>query len=240
MISKSSKIHPSAKIGQNVTIGEYCYIGPNAIIADHSIMGNHNYIEAYAQIGEHSQIGHHNILAHHCKIGSHNSLEHFNHIGSEGFGYAQNTQFISSFIPQLGNVQLGKNIQMGSRNCIDRAAFFSTQLADQGRITNHCHIAHNCKIDTNFFIGHCFVVAGSTEISKNFTAESDGAVGGHTKVISDITLKLRAIINSSNKHSGELGGFPAIPIDIYNDNMQIILQLNAIEDEIKELFNHAN
>lgn len=235
MIAETCKIHSTAKISPDAEIGDFCVIGANVVIEPKVKIGNHNHIDSFSKIGRDTQIGHHNVLAHHTIIGENCRLEHFNHLGSDGFGYAQSKSYQSRLIPQRGNVVLENNIHMGSRNCIDRAAFFSTLLKSNGKLTNHCHIAHNCIIESNFFVGHCFVLAGSTHIQKNFIAVSDNAVGGHSEVVENVTLTTKSIINSNQKISGVLGGFPAIPIEVHTDNMQILLELNSLLQNIHEV-----
>ena len=149
VISTKAIIHPTAKIGTNVSVGantiieEYCQIGDNTII------GCNNVIHTRTRIGEN------------VKIGSNNT------IGGVGFGYEMNELGQYQFIQHIGNVIIKNYVEIGNNTCIDRAVLGSTKIENNVKIDNLVHIAHGVQIDENSLIIANSMIAGSALIGKN-------------------------------------------------------------------------
>lgn len=148
-ISPTARIHESAKIGKNVFVGDYVVIEENC------------------EIGDESEIGHHTVLHARTKVGSKSILGCHNTIGGAGFGYEMNEDLKAyEFIPHLGNVVIGNQVEIGNSTCIDRGVLGSTVLEDHVKVDNLVHIAHNVLIKRGSLIIANAMISGSCVIEE--------------------------------------------------------------------------
>jgi len=148
-IGKYSVIHPTAKIGKGVFIGNGCTIGRNVMIGDYSEIRNNVVIADGVTIGKH------------CLIRS-NAV-----IGEEGFGFANEKDGVPIRVPHLGSVEIGDYVEIGNFTAIARGTIKNTIIHSHVKIDNLVHIAHNCIIGKNTLIIACAEVSGSCDVGKN-------------------------------------------------------------------------
>ena len=139
-------------IGENVVIGENVKIYPNSYIGDNTIIGDNCIIFSGVKIYSESEIGNY------CKI--HSGCI----IGSDGFGFAPNEKGEYKAIPQIGNVIIEDNVDIGSATTIDRATLGSTIIRKGVKLDNQIQIAHNVEVGENTVIAAQTGIAGSTKI----------------------------------------------------------------------------
>lgn len=216
-IHPTAEIHPTAKIGLDVNIGAFTSIGPHSVIEDGVSIAEHCLIQEDVQIGKNTKIFAFTQIASKSKIANNVIIHNHCHIGSEGYGYAQNAKFEHFHIPQIGNVVIEENVVIHSHASIDRAAMTETKIAAFSQLGCMNHIAHNVQIDENAKTGIGFVVAGSSHIEKNFVAEDRVSVSGHLKICPQVHLKNLSVMNNTHNESGVFSGFP--PIDVEQDKI---------------------
>ncbi|MBS3768672.1 MAG: UDP-3-O-(3-hydroxymyristoyl)glucosamine N-acyltransferase [Bacteroidales bacterium] len=242
-ISSKATIKESAKVGKNVLIDDYVYIGKHAVIEDNVKILPHTYIGDYVSIGR-DTILHPGIkIYNNCKIGQ-NCLIHAGVvIGSDGFGFAPQTNNNYQKIPQIGNVIVEDHVEIGSNTCIDRATLGSTIIHQGVKLDNLIQIAHNCEIGENTVIAAQVGIAGSTKIGKDCMIGGQAGFVGHLKIADRVKVAAQSGISSSIKEPGQvIQGAPAFDFGRYQKSYVLFRKLpdlyykiNELEEEIKQL-----
>lgn len=149
-IAGTTRLGKDGNIETGVSIGEYCVIGDNV------------------SIGAGTEIRHHVVIADTTRIGCDCIIRSHTVIGEEGYGVAgDNMNGPVKLIPQLGGVQLGDNVELGTFCTVNRGAIDDTIIGDRTKIGHHVNIGHNVTVGQDTFISSCVEVSGSTRIGKN-------------------------------------------------------------------------
>lgn len=228
-IQQPSFINPSAKIGSNL------YLGPFSSIGSESIIGNNTYIAAHVTIGCKVQIGENcviypGVVVYNDTIIGNNCILHANAvIGSDGFGFAPQTDGTFSTIPQLGNVVLEDGVSIGANTTIDRATMGSTLIKKGVKIDNLVQIAHNVEIGANTAIAAQTGVSGSTKIGQNCLIGGQVGVAGHITIADKTIVTAQSGVTKTIRKEGQiLGGTPASANSEYLKRNALLRQLPDI------------
>lgn len=213
-ISKHAFISESAKIGSNIYAGEFAVIGENSQI------GNNVKIYPQVYVGDNVVIGDNTTLFAGVKIYSETQIgkDCIIHsgtvIGSDGFRF--NPQNDNQKIPQIGNVVIEDNVEIGANCAIDRATLGSTILRKGVKFDNLIHIAHNVEVGENTYIAAQGVIAGSSKIGKNCMFSGQVGIVGHVNIADNTMITAQSGISKSNTKKGEiLMGSPAFEAGKY-------------------------
>jgi UDP-3-O-[3-hydroxymyristoyl] glucosamine N-acyltransferase len=211
----SAFIAESAVIDKTVKIGKNVYIGENVVISKNSTIGDDSKIEANCVIKENVEIGSHthlypNVTIYRdCKIGNNNILHSGVVIGADGFGYIfHNNQHHK--VPQVGNVVLEDNVEIGSNSCVDRGTLSSTIIRSGTKLDNLVQVGHNCKIGRNTILCAQAGLAGSTEIGNVVFIAGQAGLAGHLKVEDYVQIGAQSGVTNSIKKGEKVFGTPAI------------------------------
>lgn len=199
---KKTGISKTAVVGENVQIGEGVYLGEFVIIEDNCIIGNNTVVDHHTAIKEGTVIGE-NVT-----IGANNT------IGGVGFGYEKDETGQYVFIPHIGNVIIGNNVDIGNNTCIDRAVLGSTILMDNVKIDNLVHIAHGVKVGRNSLVIANAMVAGSVEIGENTWVAPSSSILNQKKIGDNVTIGLSAVVVKNVENGQTVIGSPAEEISI--------------------------
>ena len=208
-VSPGAMVHPSAQLGDGVTVDPFAVIGPSAKIGAGSLIGAHAVIGAGVRIGSDCAIGA-NCTVTHSHLGDRVIIHPGCHIGQDGFGYLMSPEGHTK-IPQIGSVTIHDDVEIGSGTRIDRGGIRDTVIGEGTKIDNLCQIGHNCIIGR-----HCIIV-GQSGLSGSVTLEDFVVLGPRTGIIPHITVGRGAITAGrssvyKNIPAGEFwGGFPARP-----------------------------
>lgn len=221
-ISPGVLVFPFSYIGADVEIGENSVIMPGAFIGDGSKIGKGVYIFP-------------NVVVYpFCEIGD-NSIVHAGAvIGADGFG------FVSYFgdilkVPQVGNVRIGKNVEIGANTCIDRATMSTTEVADDVKIDNLVQIAHNVEIGRGTRIAALTGIAGSSKVGEYCIFGGQVGVVDHVE-IGDYTIAgARTAVTSSVKGGVVIMGEPAMERTRFLKVHTLYMRLPEIYDRLKRL-----
>lgn len=239
-ISKMSCISETATIGTDIYAGEFSFVGENAVI------GNNVKIYPQVYIGDNVVIGDNTTLFAGVKIYSEtqigkNCIIHSGTvIGSDGFRF--NPEDNHKKVPQIGNVVIEDEVEIGANCAIDRATLGSTILRKGVKFDNLIHIAHNVEIGENTYFAAHGVVAGSTKIGKNCMFSGQVGIVGHLNVADNTIITAQSGISKSITKKGEVFmGSPAFDANKYRKayihfrNLDSLVQrVDKIEKQQKE------
>jgi UDP-3-O-[3-hydroxymyristoyl] glucosamine N-acyltransferase len=185
-------IHATAKTGNNVFIGAFAYLGENVIIADGVKIYPNCFIGNNVTIGENAVIHPGVKIYHNCVIGKNVVIHAGTVVGSDGFGFAPQTDGTFKKIPQIGNVIIEDDVEIGANTTIDRATMGSTLIKAGAKLDNLLQIGHNAEVGNNTIIAAQSGISGSTKIGNNVM------IGGQAGVVGHITLGDGAKVNAQS------------------------------------------
>lgn len=197
-LKSSNSIHISARIGRGTRIHSQVSIGSGVRIGRNCII--HSGVKIYAG----------------CVIGD-GCIIHSNAvIGADGFGFAPDREGVYHKIPQLGNVVLEENVEIGAGTTVDRATMGSTIIHKGVKIDNLCMVAHNVEIGENTVMAAMSGIAGSTKVGKNCVIAGQVGISGHLTIADNTTITAGSKVQGSvRKPEQVLMGYPAIDYHKY-------------------------
>lgn len=230
-ISPKSHIGKDVKISDNVTIMPFAVIDDGAEIQSGAIIYPHVYIGQHAIIGEDTVIYSSATIREFCKVGKRCVIHSSAVIGSDGFGFTT-ANGVHTKVPQVGNVVIEDDVEIGAHVGIDRAAMGSTIIGHGTKIDNLVHIAHNCKIGANCLIVAQTGISGSTTVGDNVTFGGQVGTVGHITIGGNSVYAARSGI-SKNMPEGFFGcGFP---IQSHSDWLKHQAALKRVPELIEKI-----
>lgn len=237
---KPSGISPLAVISTTATIGEDCYIGPFAVIEDGAAIGEgaliypHSYVGSHCRIGDGSILYPHVTLYPHTIVGRDCILHAGCCLGADGFGFVPMADKLEK-IPQMGNVTIGDNVEIGAGTCIDRSVMGSTNIHNGVKIDNLVQVGHNCSIGENSVISAQTGFAGSTHMGR--WCRTGGQVGfaGHLHVGDQCEIGAQSGVIKDLPPGSRVLGSPATKATDSLRSASALRQLPNLLKEVKEL-----
>lgn len=227
-IEEPSFIHPSAKLGKNIYVGAFAYIGIDAVIGDNTKIYPQVYIGDNVTVGNNSTFFPGVKIYYDSKIGSGVTIHAGTVIGSDGFGFAPQADGTYSKISHIGNVIIEDNVEIGSNTSIDRATMGSTIIHKGVKLDNLIQLAHNVEIGANTVIASQTGVSGSTKIGENVVIGGQVGVAGHISVAKGTQVQGKSGVSRSiTEENKKWGGNPNIP---YNQYMRVQIIQNRLPD----------
>lgn len=250
MKKKQPQIEPKSYVAEGAKVGKDPYIGNFAYISDGAQLGDNVVIYPNVYIGDNVKIGN-NTVVHpsasiyaDCIVGNNCVIHAGVVIGADGFGFAPDENGVFQKVPQIGNVILEDNVEVGSNSTIDRATMGSTILRKGVKIDNLCQIAHNVEVGENSAMAAQVGVAGSAKIGKHVMVGGQAGISGHLHIADGTRIVAQSGIPSSIKKADTVMGSPGIPIDDFKKSYfgfrKLPFILNKIADmdkKLKELTN---
>jgi UDP-3-O-[3-hydroxymyristoyl] glucosamine N-acyltransferase len=229
-------IAATAKIGENVFIGAFTYIGENVIIADN--------VKIFPQvfIGDNAIIDANTILYpgvkihHDCIVGKNVTIHANSVIGGDGFGFAPQQDGTFKKVPQIGNVVIEDNVEVGANATIDRATLGSTLIKSGAKLDNLIQIAHNVEVGNNTVIAAQAGISGSTKIGNNVMIGGQAGVVGHLQIADGSKINAQSGVSKSIKTPNTaVTGSPAYDYTSALRSQALSRNLPEIEKRIAEL-----
>jgi len=212
-----------AYIGTNVTLGDNVKIYPNCFIGDNVVIGNNVTIFAGAKVFSETEIGN-NVSVHSGAV-----------LGGDGFGFAPNSDGTYSKIPQIGNLIIEDNVNIGAGTTIDRATMGSTIIRKGVKLDNQIQVGHNVEIGENTVIAAQTGIAGSTKIGKNCMIGGQVGFAGHIIVGNNVHIQGKTGVTKSVKDGEILQGNPAMSYKEFYKSYVHFKNLPTIVDDIEKL-----
>ncbi len=229
-LGKEVYIGAFAYIGKNVTLGDRVKIYPNAYVGDNVTIGDNTTLFSGAKVYSETVIGKN------CNINS-GAI-----IGADGFGFLPDENGEQQKIPQIGNVILEDNVEVGSATTIDRATLGSTIIRKGVKLDNLIQIAHNVEIGKNTVIAAQSGVAGSTKIGENCLIGGQVAVIGHIKIGNNVRVQATSGVAKSLKDNDVVQGYRAFNYGDYNRSYihfknlpKLAARITEMEKNLKQL-----
>jgi UDP-3-O-[3-hydroxymyristoyl] glucosamine N-acyltransferase len=229
-------ISKTATHGENVFIGAFAYLGENVTV------GNNTKIFPNAYIGDNVTIGNNSIIHpgvkiyHDCKVGNNVIIHAGTVIGSDGFGFAPQADGSLKKVPQIGNVAIEDNVEIGANATIDRATIGSTLIKSGAKLDNLIQIAHNVEIGNSTVIAAQAGISGSTKIGNGVMIGGQAGVVGHIQIADGSKINAQAGLGKSLKTPGSaVTGSPAYDYKQAIRSQAIARNLPEMEKRIKEL-----
>ena len=241
--SKPAKvgIEPMSYIAESVKVGKEVYIAGFAYISDNSVVGDNSKIYPHVFIGDNVSIGN-NVTLHSgvkiyadCKVGDNSIIHSGAVIGSDGFGFAPQADGCYHKIPQMGNVVIKSNVEMGANTVIDRAVMDSTVIHEGVKLDNLIQIAHNVEVGKHTVIASQSGISGSTKVGERCLFGGQVGLAGHLKIGNDVKIGAQSGIGKSQKDGSEVIGTPAIPIRDWYKSSLIFGKLPEMYRELAQL-----
>lgn len=207
-IDKSAFVSPLAKIGNNVAIGKNVVISDGCVIGDNTKIFHNTTLFENVEIGSECIIFSNISIRENCRIGNRVIIHSGTVIGSDGFGYQKNGSGQYVKIPQIGNVVIEDDVEIGSNVSVDRAAMGSTIIKKGTKLDNLIQIAHNVVIGENTAISAQSGVSGSTKIGNNCILAGQVGVADHTEICDGVILMAQSGVSKNISKPGFYFGSP--------------------------------
>ena len=230
-VSPEAHIGKDAKIGENVTIMPLAFVDDYAAIGDGVTLYPHTYIGQYAEIGRDSIIYSSATIREHCKVGERVIVHSSAVIGADGFGFTTKDG-VHTKVPQVGNVVLEDDVEIGAHAGIDRATIGSTVIGKGTKIDNLVHIGHNCQIGPGNLIVAQTGISGSTTSGPNVTFGGQTGTVGHITIGGNSVFAARSGIIGNTPEGVFYAGFPARP---HQEWLRMQAHLQKITDMAKKV-----
>ena len=234
-------VHPSAVIDASADIADDCFIGANSVVGEHVVIGAETYVGPGCVIGAGVAVGSHchlhaNVtLLERVEIGARVLLHPGVVIGSDGYGIADSGgQWLK--IPQLGNVIICADVEIGANTTIDRGTLGNTVIEAGVKIDNQVQIGHNTQIGAHTAIAGAAVFAGSVKVGKRCRIGGASAITGHIEIIDDVTITGMSGVSNSIKTAGVYSsGVPVTDNNTWRKNMVRLKHLDDIARRLAQV-----
>ena len=242
-IHSTAIIEDTAKIGSDVFIGPYAYVGENCIIGNGCSIYPHVYVGDNTKIGNNCTINPGVTIYHDCILGESCIIHAGTVIGSDGFGFAPQSDNEYMKIPQLGNVILEDNVEIGSNVTIDRATMGSTIIRKGVKLDNLIQIAHNVEVGENSVMAAQTGISGSTKVGKNCMFGGQVGLAGHIRIANGTKIGAQGgILGDVKEENTAILGSPAIEVKqflrssvIFRKLPEMKVKIDSLEKEIESL-----
>ncbi|MFN5942755.1 MAG: UDP-3-O-(3-hydroxymyristoyl)glucosamine N-acyltransferase [Bacteroidota bacterium] len=196
-IEQPSYISKSASIGKNVYVGSFTYIGDNVLIGDNVKIYPGCYIGDNVVINEETKLFASVKIYDDCSVGARVTIHSGTVIGGDGFGFAPQKDGSFKKVPQIGNVIIEDDVEIGANTTIDRATMGSTIIKKGVKLDNLIQIAHNVEIGENTVIAAQSGISGSTKIGKHNMIGGQVGVVGHIQTANGTKVGAQSGITKS-------------------------------------------
>lgn len=205
VIDASAVIANDVSLGANINIGPHVVIEAGVSIGEGAVIGAGCFIGADTKIKDDVHLYPNVTVYPLTRIGSRCIVHSGAVIGADGFGFAANSETSDGSwykIPQVGNVVLGDDVEIGAGTTIDRAALGETRIGDGVKLDNQIQVGHNVELGENTIVAGCTVFAGSTKIGKRCQIGGAVAIAGHLEIADDVVITGKSMVIKSIRKPG--------------------------------------
>ena len=250
-IHRNAVIDPTASIGENASIGPFCWIGPKSRIGDQVRMVCHVSVGAEVTIGERTLLHAGVSVGDRCRIGNRVIVQSNVSIGADGFAYvtpepgsiesARKSGAVTSFNEQLvrinsiGSVVIEDDVEIGANTCIDRGTLGETRVCQSAKLDNLVQVGHNVTVGKNCLIVAQVGLGGSSKVCDRVVMGGQAGLPDHMKVGEDALVQAQAGITKDVPEKAIVIGSPAMPNREFLRRELNLKRLPRLVAEVKEL-----
>jgi UDP-3-O-[3-hydroxymyristoyl] glucosamine N-acyltransferase len=210
-IHPTAVVDPRARLGAGVRIGPYAVVGRDAHIGARSVVHASAVLMDRVVLGEDCVIHPHVTVREDCVLGHRVVVQPGAVIGGDGYGFVMHAGRHHK-IPQLGNVVIADDVEIGANATIDRGRFTATSVGRGTKIDNLVMVAHNVRVGEDCLLVSQTGISGSTKIGDRVVLAGQVGVTGHLEVCSDVTVLGKSVIAKHVLHPGTYAGIPIRPV----------------------------
>ncbi|HEY6170412.1 MAG TPA: UDP-3-O-(3-hydroxymyristoyl)glucosamine N-acyltransferase [Verrucomicrobiae bacterium] len=233
-IHPSAVIDLSAKIDPTAHIGPHCVVGEGVRIGARCVLRGGNHVGANCHLGDDTQLFPNAVLYANTQVGCRVRIHAGAVIGSDGFGYVLDGAAHRK-VPQIGNVTIGDDVEIGANVAIDRGALGSTVIGKGTKIDNLVQIAHNVVIGENCIVVAQAGIAGSTKLGQYVTLAGQVGLAGHLKIGDKVVIAAQSGVMHDIPAGEKWFGYPAQPDRQFKRQTVALQQLPELIRRVKEL-----
>ena len=241
-IDSSAYVHPNAVVGKNVALGKNVVISSGCKIGDNTKIFHNTVLLDNVEIGSDALLFQNVSIREECKIGNRVIIHPGTVVGSDGFGFFTDEKGVYQKIPQIGNVIIEDDVELGSNVSIDRAALGSTVIKRGVKIDNLVQIAHNVVVGEDTVISSQTGISGSSKIGNHCILAGQVGIVGHIQIADNIVVLAKSGISKSISKPGQYFGIiaqelkPALKLEAHIRNLpEYAEKIKELENKIKEL-----
>jgi UDP-3-O-[3-hydroxymyristoyl] glucosamine N-acyltransferase len=217
-VHPTAVVHPTARLGADVSVGPYCVIGAGAEIGADTVLYAHVTVYDGVKIGR-------RCLLHAGVV-----------VGADGFGFTPDGDHYQK-IPQIGGVEIGDDVEIGANSTIDRGTLAATRIGAGTKIDNLVQVGHNCVIGAHCTISAQTGLAGSTQVGDWVVIGGQVGIGDHVRIDSQAVVgSAAAIPTGKHIHAGEpVWGVPARPLKQHLRALASLARVEQLRRDVHEL-----
>ncbi len=229
-------IHSKATVGENVFIGAFAYLSDGVRVGNGSKIFPQVYLGSNVSIGQNTILHPGVKIYHDCVIGSNVIIHAGTIIGADGFGFAPQADGTFKKVPQIGNVIIEDNVEVGANTAIDRATIGSTLIKSGAKLDNLLQIAHNVEVGNYSVIAAQAGVSGSTKIGNGVMIGGQAGIVGHIQIADGSKINAQSGVSKSIKvpHTAVTGS-PAYDYTAALRSQAVSRNLPELEKRVKQL-----
>ena len=242
-VSSLAFVSPTAKLGENLYLGEFAFIGENATIGDNVKVYPQVYVGDGVVVGDNTTLYPGVRLYRNTVIGQRCIVHAGAVIGADGFGFAPQEDGHYEKIPQVGNVVVDDDVEIGANTTIDRSTMGSTRVHKGVKLDNLVHLAHNVEVGENSALAAQVGVSGSTHLGKNCVVGGQSGFVGHLHIADGSKFGGQSgIMGNIKQENQEFMGTPILPLRQYLTSNarfrhidEMARKIDALEKELEQL-----
>ncbi len=235
-IEQPSHIAQTAVLGADAYVGAFSYIGEYAKIGDHVAIYPGCYVGDNVTIGNNTTLFPGVKVYHDCVLGANVVVHAGTVIGSDGFGFAPQADGSYKKVPQIGNVEIKDNVEIGANTTIDRATMGSTIIHEGVKLDNLIQIAHNVEMGKNSVMAAQSGVSGSTKVGESCMIGGQVGIVGHIKLANGTRINAQSGLSKSVTEANQaLNGSPAFEYKSSLKSQAIFRHLPELQNRVQQL-----
>ena len=235
-LSPKASVHPEAKLGSGVRVGDFAVVERGASIGDGTTILPQCYVGENVKIGKNCVLHPRAVVREDCELGDRVTLHPGAVIGADGFGFTTDKKTgRHTKIPQIGNVVIGDGVEIGANATIDRATLGSTVIESGAQIDNLVMIGHNARIGRDSVVVALVGIAGSTTVGRNVILAGQAGVAGHLTIGDGAVVSAQTGVMSDVPPKAILFGSPGRPHREAFKLQALYGRLPELHERLKEL-----
>ena len=234
-IDERAVVDPDARLGKNVRLGAFSYIGAGAVIGDETEIHSGVVVYPGAEIGHSCLIYANVVIREGVTLGSNCTIHAGAVIGADGFGFSRDTEGIPRKIPQKGKVVIGDCCEIGANSCIDRSTIEETRLEGHVKLDNLVQVGHNCRIGAGTTISALTGISGSVDVGRNVVMGGQVGIADHVKIADGTMIAGKTGVSGHIKKRGIVAGNPHLDIRTWRRSYSLLRNLDEYVERIRDL-----